>query len=123
MRRLQRIQYVLANAGVNGLQGRDEIHQEAREVIVALVEREPGNAPIRSLADWPIRPFAQQRGLAKAGRGRDERQLAIQARDQLLAQARARHQLRSDRRNMEFGGQKRHGHDATILPRFPNVLK
>ena len=72
LRRLQHVQHVLANAGVNGLQGGDEIRQKANEVIVALVQRDPGHRP-PTTSD----PFTKQRGLAKAGRGGDEGELAV----------------------------------------------
>ena len=56
------------------LQGSDEIRHEARRVVVAPIQRQPGDAQ-STIGD----PFAEQGGLAKAGRGREEDQPAGQA--------------------------------------------
>ena len=53
-----------------------------------------------------MNPFAQQRGLAKASRGRDKRELALQSLVQPLNQPGSRDQLGPDGRDMDFGGQE-----------------
>jgi hypothetical protein len=75
----------------DGLQGADQVGPKARRIIVALVEREPGDVRTRLAAGDPL---ADQRGLAKAGRGRDEGEFALEALIQSLDQARARDPLR-----------------------------
>ena len=57
-------------------------------------------------------PLAQQRGLAEARRGGDQRQLARHTLIQSFGQAWARDQFRADAGNVEFGGQQWHGHFA-----------
>ena len=79
--------------GMYALHGRDKVGPEPYRVVVAFVERDPGNA---DAGFWPSAgafsrgspprnrerrskigcPFAQQRRLAKAGWGTDERELA-----------------------------------------------
>ena len=112
LRSLKRAQRAFSDVGLNGLQGRDTVDQEAGRVVVAHVEREPGESGsreygVRSKGGIAIRPvlslystrsvltpclypFAQQHRLAKAGWGGDKGQLAVQSRVQLLNQARAR---------------------------------
>ena len=51
-------------------------------------------------------PLAQERGLAKAGRGRDECQFAAEACVQSLEQARALHPVRPGGGDVEFGRQE-----------------
>ena len=55
----------------NRLQRSDEVSQKTCGVVIALVQRKPG--------DWPLTsgdPFADQRGFTRAGGGRDEGELA-----------------------------------------------
>ena len=56
------------------LQSRDEVSQKACGVAIPFVQRQPGG---RSLAAGD--PFADQRGFAKAGRGRDEGQSGVRS--------------------------------------------
>ena len=53
------------------LRSRDEVSQEAREVVILFIQRQPGG---RSSAT--SNPFADQRRFAEASRGRDEREPA-----------------------------------------------
>jgi len=53
--------------------------------------------------------------LAKAGRGGDEGQFAVQPRVQSLEQARARDQVGPDRGDIEFGLQQGRFHTASVL--------
>ena len=84
--------------------------EEANVVVVALVQREPGDGVLAAND-----PFAQQRRLAKAGRRGDEGELAVEARVQRLNQARARHQVGARWRDIEFGLQEGRFHTASIL--------
>ena len=77
--------------------GNDGVAPEMGRVVVAFVQRMSDDRPLAA-----SNPFAQQRGLTKAGWGEDEGELAIQTpvlvvqdkcRVQPLDQARARHQL------------------------------
>ena len=71
--RSDRIQDPCPSVGRNRLQRRDQVGQKARRVAISLVQRQPGN---RSLAIGD--PFADERGLAKTGRGRDKGQFACE---------------------------------------------
>jgi hypothetical protein len=98
---LKRGQYSFPNIAFNGLQGSDQVGQEASQVVVAFVQRKPGDTRARPAASDP---FAQQRRLAKAGWCGDEGQLAVKPRVQLLDQAGTRDQLWADGWDIEFGG-------------------
>ena len=69
-----------AKFGAMRLQRRDEVGQKACEVAIPFVQRQPGHANpwFASLATGD--PFADQRGLAKAGGCRDEREFAARQR-------------------------------------------
>src|SRR6266508_3125737 len=73
LRGLEDTHHPCSNRGRNRLQSSDEIRQKACGVVLSFIQRQPGN---RSLASGD--PFADQRGFAKAGRSRDEGQLALQ---------------------------------------------
>jgi hypothetical protein len=105
LRRLQRGQHARADAGGERLQRGDEVCQKTDGVAVSFVQREPGNR-LPAAGD----PLAEQRGLAAAGGGRDERQLAASALIVAPSLVQARQQpwtvnrLWSGRRDIEFGG-------------------
>jgi len=92
LRGLECAQHTLPDVRVNPfdlaqgkrLQGGDKVSHAARQVIVALVQRDSGDG-----SSATTDPFAQQRGLAKAGRGGDEGELTVKPCIQLLNQARA----------------------------------
>lgn len=67
------------------LQSSDEVGQKAGEVVIPLLQQQPGD---RSLA--PGDPFADQSCFPKAGGGRDEGQFVMQPYIQSLDQARTR---------------------------------
>jgi hypothetical protein len=71
-----------------GMPGSDGVAPEMGRVVVAFVQRMSHDRPLVASS-----PFAYQRGLAKAGRGRDESQFVVESCVQSLDQARARHQL------------------------------
>jgi hypothetical protein len=107
-RRLERAQHPFTDVGLNCLlQRRDQVGQEAGRDVVALVERELGDTN-RWLDVGPTTvgpttvgdPLAEQRSLAKADRGRDEGQPAVQTRIEALDRARARYVLSSEWRNV-----------------------
>ncbi len=79
LRGLEHSQHPCSNIRRNRLQSRDEVSQKAGGVVIPFVQRQPGD---RSLATSD--PFADQRGFAKAGGGRDEGQFT--ARRQALVQ-------------------------------------
>jgi hypothetical protein len=106
MGRLKRAQHVRPGRRLNRLQSADQISQQAGRVVIVLVQGNPGHATCAPTVD----PFTQQRGLAKAGRGRDQRQLAVQGRVQAPRQARTRYEFRARRGNIELGSQERAGH-------------
>ena len=82
--------------GKNG--GSDNVAPEPGWIVVAFVQRMSDDRPLAA-----SNPFAQQRGLAKAGRRGDEGELAVQARVQLLDQAWTRDQFWPGRGDIEFG--------------------
>lgn len=63
----------------NRLQGGDEVCQKACGVAIAFVQRQPCRGACAG-----DKPLADQRCLAKARRGRDERQFSVQAPVHLL---------------------------------------
>ncbi len=88
--------------GCNRLQSSDEVSQKAGGVVIPFVQRQPGD---RSLATGD--PFADQRGFAKAGGGRDEGQFAsCRALVQPLDQAGAEDNFRPRWGNIKFGEEK-----------------
>jgi hypothetical protein len=103
------------------LQGCYEIGEEANWVIITFVEGEPGEGLF-----YVVQPLHDERGLANAGRGGDKGQRTGKAQAFLKAacpkkphvqpfdQAWARHQLRPNGRDIEFGGQE--GRSYIILP-------
>ena len=73
LRRVQHTQHPFAQIRCNRLQSRDEVGQKARQVAIALrpvTARRPAVRRLPAIRD--------QRTLAKAGRGGDKRQLAVQ---------------------------------------------
>lgn len=68
LRRLQDTQHPGTNMRRNRLQRSNEVRQKAGGVVIASVQRQPGD---RLLA--PSDPGTEERGFTKAGRGRDER--------------------------------------------------
>jgi hypothetical protein len=70
--------------------GSDGVAPEMGRVVVAFVQRMSDDRPLAA-----SNPFAQQRRLAKAGRGRNGGQFVVQAVVQPLDQVRARDELRS----------------------------
>ena len=90
LRGLERAQHPFSNIRRNRLQSSDEVSQKAGGVVIPFVQRQPGD---RSLATGD--PFADQRGFAKAGGGRDEGQFTMQALVQPLDQAGAEDNVRT----------------------------
>ena len=99
LRGLEHTQHPCANRRRNRLQRSDEVGQKAGGVVIPFVQRQPGD---RSLATGD--PFADQRGFAKAGGGRDEGQFAVQPLVQPLDQARAEDHVRPRWRDIQFRG-------------------
>src|ERR671916_2120492 len=83
----------------NGLQGSDEVSQEARGVVIPLVQRQPRG--------WSLDtgdPFANQRGFTRACGGRDEGEFAVQTLVKPLGQAGAGNDSRLREWCIELGG-------------------
>jgi hypothetical protein len=91
----------LGQAGVEPLEGSEQVGPELDWVVVLGVQREPGDRRI-DLMD----PFAQQGRLAKPRRGRDQGKLSREPRVQPLDQARARDPLWAKRGDAELGFQQ-----------------
>jgi len=85
----------------------DQPSQEARRVVVTVIERQPRG---RGVAARGRAPLGQQGRLAGAGRRGDQRQRAGQARHQPLDQARPRDEVGPRKREQELGGEDRGGH-------------
>jgi len=121
---LERSQHLCSDAGEEGLQRRDEVGQKARGRAVRCVQRKPGDANPSFARLATGEPFADQRGLAEAGGGRDEGQF-VAGRETLvqpLDQPGARDHLGSRWGDIEFGGQdgRRHG---SIIQRASGLRK
>ena len=118
LRRLEHGQYPFADPGRNRLQGRDQIGQEAAEVAVAFIERQP-----RHRSPAARDPFADQGGLAKAGRSGDQGQpvAGSEAFVQPLDQSRTEDDPSPRRWDVELGGQDRRGHRSTIETPVPGI--
>ncbi len=79
LRGLEHLQRPCSDIRRNRLQSRDEVCQKALWVVIAFVQRQPGNR-----LPATCNPFADQRGFTKPGGGRDEGQFA--ARSETLVQ-------------------------------------
>lgn len=101
--------YALADGRVDGLQGRDEIGQEAGDVMVLRVQRQPRR---RVLAGRD--PGADDGRLAESGRRRYESELPGRARLQALEETPARDERWPGRRNVELGAQDRIRHGFMV---------
>ena len=82
LRGLKRSQHPFAKLRRNRLHSRDEVSQKTGEIVIAFVQRQPGDFDrlvqgegLEATGD----PFADQRGFTKAGGGRDEGQFAAAA--------------------------------------------
>ena len=83
----------------NRLQSPNEVSQEAGGVAIRFVQRQPGGRPFVG-----GEPCADERGFAKASRGSDKRQFAVQSFVQPLDQARAGNNFGTRGRDKEFSG-------------------
>ena len=92
---LEKLQHLLPQTGLHRLECGNQVRPEAGRIIVPLVQGKPRHPGRKT-----FRPLAEQGCFAKAGGRRNERQLAIQSRNQLLNQARAGHRLCPDRRHV-----------------------
>ncbi len=103
--RTQRGQHARAQLRRNPLHRRREIDEKARRIVVANVEREPGDRTptLRN-------PGADQRRLAKTRRRGDQRQPAVQPGVQPRQQTRAVDGVGARRWDVELGGQQRRSH-------------
>src|SRR5579863_2349054 len=80
---------------------REHIEPESCEVIIVMLQRYPGRSK-RSV----FKPAREEGGLAKAGRGRDECERALDANLELIRQTRARNQIGTDRGPGKFRDQE-----------------
>jgi len=96
---LERTQHPFSNVWGNRLQGSDEISHKAGGLVIPFVQRKPGGLSLAS-----GEPFAEERGFAKAGRGTDEGQYAVQTLIQPLDQAGAENSFRPRWGEIEFSG-------------------
>ena len=96
---------------IDGPQGSHDVADESGGVVVVFVERDPGCRTRLSR-----HPLAQQRRLTKAGRGRQDRQLAAGTRAliQLVNQMLALNQLWSRPNRIKLRGQDRRRHPVII---------
>lgn len=76
----------------NGLQSGDRVGQKAVQIVVVSIQRMPGDGKPPFRLARGQRPICSQCRLAKASRGGDEGQFAVQTLLHSLDQARARHQ-------------------------------
>ncbi len=105
LRGLKRTQHPFSNIRRYRLQSSDEVSQKAYGVVIPIVQRQPGG--------WTLAtgdPFADQSGLAKARRGRDESQFSVQTSVQMLDQTLAVLEFWPGVRDKKFGCEERGGH-------------
>jgi hypothetical protein len=69
---LEQTQHPFPNIRINRLQSRDEVSQKACGVVVSFIQRQPGDASLWFVSLATSNPLTEERGFAKAGRGRDE---------------------------------------------------
>ena len=93
------------------LEGGDDVSQESGQVIVVFVEGEPGSRPVDL-----VKPVADESGLAKAGRGRNEGELKILLQPLIrpFDQAQPGNEVRPRRRAMQLSQQIRFRHKDII---------
>jgi hypothetical protein len=91
----------LPHAWVDRAQRLEHERPEAHRVVVVLVQRQPREGTLLVLGG---RPLAEQRGLARAGRRGQERQLALAGSGQQPDQRLARHAVDPRRGDVELGG-------------------
>jgi len=97
-----------ADSWDHGLQRGDQVGPERGGLDVARIEREPRRGPFTGRRG--CQPFGQQRRLAEAGRGRDERQLRRGAPAQALVKSGTCHQAASRFGDIELGFEQRTCH-------------
>jgi hypothetical protein len=100
-RSLQECQGRRITAWVDERDSSEHIRPEACEIIIVLLQREPGRSK-RSL----LKPAREEGRLAKASRGRDEREGSLDANIELVRQAGTSNQIRANRWHGEFRDQK-----------------
>ena len=81
--------------------GGEHVGPEACEIIIVLLQREPGRSKSSVL-----KPGREEGRLAKAGRGSDEREGSLDAKGQLVHQAGSSNQIGANRWHGEFRDQK-----------------
>ncbi len=103
LRRLESAEETRPGVLVHRLQGRRQVGQKAQQIVIAFVQGEP-RCRITAL----LEPGGSQRGLPKPGGSGDERQSPpeLQPIIHLAEQVRARHQVRPQRRDIEFSSQR-----------------
>ena len=106
----------LADSGVNLLHRGDEVSEETDRIAIPLVEGKPGDSRGWGMGGLhSLNPLADQRGLAKAGWRRKERQLAFgKCMVKLLDQSWTSNKIGAGGRDVELGGQKRIGHRRSL---------
>src|SRR5438105_1709762 len=82
-------------------EGREHVGPEACEVIIVVLQRDPG-----SLKRSVLEPGREEGGLAKASRGCDERERTLYAMLELVRQTGARNQIGTDWWHGEFRDQE-----------------
>jgi hypothetical protein len=100
-RRVQQCGDTLPDPGVHLVQGGGDVAPEPRRVVVAFVQRQPGD---RSRA--VVGPVGQQGGLAEPGRGAHQGELAGGALGQPLQQPRAGQEPGAGAGRVQLGGQQ-----------------
>src|SRR5688572_19970064 len=111
---MQNIQCTFAKFRRNRPQRRDKVDQKAGRVTISFIQRQPGGGHPTT-----VDPFADQRGFAKPGRGRNEGQFTTlrETLVQPLKQASTDDHFRRRGRDIEFRGKNRRGcnHEAIIV--------
>ena len=108
--RLEHAQHPFPNIRRNRPQGGDEVGQEARGIVVAFVQGQPGGRPVGNLAIHSLTSVL----FPKPAEAETSVSLRSQALVQPLDQAGADNDSRRRRRDIELGGEDRRRHGAII---------
>jgi hypothetical protein len=121
LRGLEHVQGPLADFSVNLLdlvKRCDEVDQESHRIVIIFIQREPGHLD-RLAMDFLVypqifQPMTDQGGFAKASRGGDQSQFAVQTILQAFDQFSSLDEFRSGGGDVEFCDQNRGNHAPII---------
>ena len=113
---MQRLEDCRVDVEADALEGGHQVGQQARQVVVAVVEGEPPDPGVWLALIEVGEPVAEHRGLAEPGRrGHESEPVArIEGGVELLGKPRARDELRAPGRREQLGREHRSRHSQII---------